>query len=86
MQEKERGEREEMLRKQEEARRRIPKPPPPPAPPALIEDMLFDEALDELESVVVDTGMGWVKAGFAGEDAPSAVFPAMVGRPRHQVC
>jgi actin beta/gamma 1 len=24
-----------------------------------------------------------VKAGFAGEDAPRAVFPAIVGRPKH---
>ena len=26
------------------------------------------------------------KAGFAGDDAPRAVFPSIVGRPRHQVC
>lgn len=25
-----------------------------------------------------------VKAGFAGDDAPRAVFPSIVGRPRHQ--
>ena len=25
------------------------------------------------------------QAGFAGDDAPRAVFPALVGRPRHQV-
>ena len=25
------------------------------------------------------------KAGFAGDDAPRAVFPSIVGRPRHQV-
>ncbi|KAK6040728.1 hypothetical protein COOONC_21766 [Cooperia oncophora] len=24
------------------------------------------------------------KAGFAGDDAPRAVFPSIVGRPRHQ--
>ena len=24
------------------------------------------------------------KAGFAGDDAPRAVFPSLVGRPRHQ--
>jgi hypothetical protein len=24
-----------------------------------------------------------VKAGFAGDDAPRAVFPSIVGRPRH---
>ena len=25
-----------------------------------------------------------MKAGFAGDDAPRAVFPSIVGRPRHQ--
>ena len=25
-----------------------------------------------------------VKAGFAGDDAPRAVFPSIVGRPKHQ--
>ena len=25
-----------------------------------------------------------VQAGFAGDDAPRAIFPSMVGRPRHQ--
>eukprot|EP01084_Bolivina_argentea_P083508 151185_1 len=27
---------------------------------------------------------GMMKAGFAGDDAPRAVFPSIVGRPRHQ--
>jgi len=31
----------------------------------------------------VDNGSGMVKAGFAGDDAPRAVFPSVVGRPRH---
>ena len=26
-----------------------------------------------------------LQAGFAGDDAPRAVFPSIVGRPRHQV-
>jgi len=29
-------------------------------------------------------GSGMMKAGFAGDDAPRAVFPSIVGRPRHQ--
>ncbi|XP_065907785.1 protein mono-ADP-ribosyltransferase PARP4-like isoform X2 [Dysidea avara] len=33
---------------------------------------------------VIDTGMFNVKAGLAGDDAPRAVFPTLVGRPRHQ--
>merc|ERR1740116_487840 len=35
-------------------------------------------------SLVLDNGSGMVKAGFAEEDAPRAVFPSIVGRPRHQ--
>jgi len=39
---------------------------------------------DEITGLVVDNGSGMVKAGFAGDDAPRAVFPSIVGRPRHQ--
>ena len=39
---------------------------------------------DESAAVVIDNGSGMVKAGFAGDDAPRAVFPSIVGRPRHQ--
>jgi len=38
---------------------------------------------DEAAGLVVDNGSGMVKAGFAGDDAPRAVFPSIVGRPRH---
>lgn len=41
---------------------------------------------DETTALVCDNGSGLVKAGFAGDDAPRAVFPSIVGRPRHQVC
>lgn len=34
--------------------------------------------------IVIDIGSGFVKAGFAGEDAPRVIFPSIVGRPRHQ--
>jgi len=34
--------------------------------------------------LVVDNGSGMVKAGFSGDDAPRAVFPSIVGRPRHK--
>lgn len=33
-------------------------------------------------AIVCDNGSGMVKAGFAGDDAPRAVFPSLVGRPR----
>ncbi|XP_069959186.1 actin, adductor muscle-like isoform X2 [Cherax quadricarinatus] len=38
---------------------------------------------DEPAAVVVDNGSGVLKAGFAGDDSPRAVFPSVVGRPRH---
>ena len=40
---------------------------------------------DEIPALVVDNGSGMCKAGFAGDDAPRAVFPSIVGRPRHEV-
>jgi len=39
---------------------------------------------EESAGLVLDNGSGMVKAGFAGDDAPRAVFPSIVGRPRHQ--
>ncbi|KAK3043848.1 hypothetical protein RJ639_000547 [Escallonia herrerae] len=38
---------------------------------------------EDIQPLVVDNGTGMVKAGFAGDDAPRAVFPSIVGRPRH---
>jgi len=35
-------------------------------------------------SLVIDNGSGMVKSGFAGDDAPRAVFPSIVGRSKHQ--
>uniref|UniRef100_A0A667WMF4 Actin, cytoplasmic 1-like n=1 Tax=Myripristis murdjan TaxID=586833 RepID=A0A667WMF4_9TELE len=43
-----------------------------------------DKMEDEIAALVVDNGSGMCKAGFAGDDAPRAVFPSIVGRPRHQ--
>ena len=40
---------------------------------------------DESVALVIDNGSGMCKAGFAGDDAPRAVFPSIVGRPRYQV-
>merc|ERR1712215_381363 len=39
---------------------------------------------EDVAALVVDNGSGMCKAGFAGDDAPRAVFPFIVGRPRHQ--
>jgi len=35
-------------------------------------------------ALVIDNGSGMVKSGFAGDDAPRAVFPSIVGRAMHQ--
>ncbi|TFK11414.1 Actin, alpha skeletal muscle [Platysternon megacephalum] len=61
-----------------------------PQPPAVscccysleLRDTMCDE--DETTALVCDNGSGLCKAGFAGDDAPRAVFPSIVGRPRHQ--
>jgi actin-related protein len=39
--------------------------------------------MSEQQTVIIDNGSGTVKAGFASEDAPRAVFPSVVGRPKH---
>ena len=39
---------------------------------------------DSVRTVVVDNGSGWCKAGFSHDVAAKAVFPSIVGRPRHQ--
>jgi len=38
---------------------------------------------DEMQAVVLVPGSGFVQAGFAGDDAPRAVFPSLVGRCKH---
>jgi len=45
---------------------------------------MTDEGGEELAALVVDNGSGMVKSGFAGDDAPRAVFPSIVGRPKEQ--
>merc|ERR1712203_400013 len=44
----------------------------------------FNMCDEDVAALVVDNGSGMCKAGFAGDDAPRAVFPSIVGRPRHQ--
>ena len=39
---------------------------------------------ENLQAIVIDNGSGMCKTGFAGDDAPRAVFPNIVGRPRTQ--
>lgn len=42
------------------------------------------DAIEDQLPCVVDNGSGMVKAGLAGEDAPSQVFPSIIGRPKHK--
>ena len=43
-----------------------------------------DSEQDSVAVLVMDNGSGMCKAGFAGEYTPCAVFPSIIGRPRHQ--
>jgi len=45
---------------------------------------MCDDEDEDSPALVVDNGSGMCKAGFSGDDAPRAVFPSIVGRPRHQ--
>jgi actin-related protein len=35
------------------------------------------------KNIVIDNGSGNIKAGFAGENKPSIVFPSIVAVPKH---
>merc|ERR1711972_842545 len=39
---------------------------------------------EDYAACVIDNGSGMMKAGFSGDDAPRAVFPSVIGRPKHQ--
>lgn len=38
--------------------------------------------MEDVPSVLLDLGSGSVKAGFSGDNAPAAVFPSLLGRPK----
>lgn len=40
---------------------------------------------DEVQALVIDNGTGYIRGGFAGDDAPRAVFPTLVGHPKYGV-
>ena len=44
--------------------------------------VFFSQMDDGVQPVVIDCGFGKCKAGFAGDDAPCAVYPSVVGRVR----
>lgn len=35
--------------------------------------------------IILDTGSGLMKAGFADEDLPNVVFPTIIGMPKYEV-
>ena len=37
----------------------------------------------DMQALVIDNGSGMCKCGFSGDDAPRAVFPSIVGRPKN---
>ena len=47
-------------------------------------DSEYDSDDEQSSYLVVDNGSGMVKAGFAGDDGPRAVFPSIVGRPKYE--
>ncbi|GMI32840.1 hypothetical protein TrRE_jg9234 [Triparma retinervis] len=71
---KEKEDAERKAREEKEEEERKAKIRPPPAPSA--------ESVGLLDPVVVDIGSGMIRAGFAGEDCPRAVFPSIVGHPK----
>ncbi|XP_071079552.1 uncharacterized protein [Haliotis cracherodii] len=46
---------------------------------------IMSEYDTDIAAVVIDNGSGMCKAGFAGDDAPRAVFPAITGRPKYDI-
>ena len=39
---------------------------------------------EEAQALVVDNGSGICKVGFAGDDAPRAVLPSIIGKTKHK--
>jgi actin len=38
--------------------------------------------MDDNLPLIVDSGSGFIKMGIAGDDAPKACFPTIIGRPK----
>ena len=51
-------------------------------PHTLCPSIPVNMAEEEVAALVVDNVSGMCKAGFAGDDAPRAVLPSIVGRPK----
>ncbi|CAC5387869.1 unnamed protein product [Mytilus coruscus] len=48
------------------------------------EGQYYSSSDEDMQTLVLDAGSLMMKAGFAGDDHPRAIFPTAVGRPRHQ--
>ena len=48
------------------------------------DDIDNDINVEENAPVVIDNGSYMIKAGFAGDDAPRAVFPTVISKPRQK--
>ena len=61
---------------------------PPHAPPSTgktnSQNKMKQEVAGESTNIVFDNGGGMLKAGFAGDDAPRALIPSIIGRQAHQ--
>ena len=44
--------------------------------------MFYEEEDEHKQTIVIDNGSGYIKAGFCYEDAPRSVFPSIVGYPK----
>ena len=40
--------------------------------------------MEDVKPIVIDNGSNMIKAGFAGDELPSVVFPSIIGRLRHR--
>ncbi|XP_072912500.1 uncharacterized protein [Hemitrygon akajei] len=48
---------------------------------------VFKQACDYKTPLVLDTGSGLMKAGFADQELPTTIFPTVIGRPKYEsVC
>ena len=39
--------------------------------------------MEESKIVVIDSGSGTIKSGFAGEDEPRSIYKSLIGRLKH---
>ena len=42
------------------------------------------DSVSNRAALVIDPGSGMMVAGFSGDDCPRAVFPSIIGTPKHE--